>query len=265
MATDNVPAIIASPSEVLEAYLDAEDYTYIQTPRSLAAFVVDHWILPVVSLGLLLAGLAIVGVLALDGSTGSGAYRFLGALLIMVGLVSVLFGVRWMLNLYTRYVITPVRVIRMHGFWNREAASIPWAAITDVNIKTTPLGRLLDYGTIKIETANEASSFRELEDVPRPGRFLEEMNRARAARTSGQTPLSKAGLKALVALEQVLSGGGLVVRPGQDRSWTITRSAEAPSSEEPERQPWQPRVDSSRPKLWRAQRPRKPSTLRWRK
>jgi uncharacterized membrane protein YdbT with pleckstrin-like domain len=72
---------------------------------------------------------------------------------------------------YTRYVITTFRVMRVSGVLARHNAWIPWVKITDLSFHQSIAGRLFGYASIRIESANEDSGFRELRDLKDPVRF----------------------------------------------------------------------------------------------
>jgi uncharacterized membrane protein YdbT with pleckstrin-like domain len=72
---------------------------------------------------------------------------------------------------YTRYVITDMRVLRVSGVMNRSVEFIPWKKVTDVSRRESVFQWMVGSATIRIESANERSAFREMTDVHRPERF----------------------------------------------------------------------------------------------
>jgi hypothetical protein len=61
--------------------------------------------------------------------------------------------------------------MRSWGVFSRRMAWIPWSKVTDVSIHQTLIGRMLGYATVKLESANEASGFKEITDLRDPHRF----------------------------------------------------------------------------------------------
>lgn len=228
-------SLFSRPETVLRSHLSerelvlfdsddpAEQAKIIATPPSLVAFGFRHWVhaLSLVPLALLsLAGL----IRFVTGSAGRFGYFVCGVAMVLLVIDIVLFEIRLFFRTYTRYVITPERVIRMDGILDRRSASIEWDKITDRSFYAGVAGQTFDYGDITIETANENSSFGSLEDVPQPRKFLKEIDDARAKKQT--TPVSVAALKALIALEDLLTRGGLVVEPSTPEGqtgWTVRR------------------------------------------
>jgi uncharacterized membrane protein YdbT with pleckstrin-like domain len=191
---------------------------------SAIAFLLRNWILPAIIGGVFLAA-AIIWFVG-DGADNRLTRMLVGVFLLALSIQSYVLIVRLWLRTYTRYVITPERIMRMNGIVDRTQSSIRWVAITDISDSADFLAQIFRYGDISVETANEASKFKELTEVPRPKQFLELMNDARNAivRPPKATPLNEAALKALVSLEKLLTEGGLVVEPaGPGRGWKVKR------------------------------------------
>jgi membrane protein YdbS with pleckstrin-like domain len=74
-------------------------------------------------------------------------------------------------QVYTRYVITTFRVLRLSGIFKRKNVWIPWVKITDLTFSQSLAGRAFGYATIRIETANEDSGLEDLSDIRDPVYF----------------------------------------------------------------------------------------------
>ncbi len=227
--------ILARPETVMRRHLDADElrlYDEAKADRhtvakvnwsapSVAAYLVHAWLVPLVLGAVLLV--ALITFALIRNSFG----RFTaGALFVTAGAMLIGLEVRLWLRTYTRYVVTPDRVMRMEGILNRSASSIGLLAITDVSSNVGIIGQFLDFGVVTIETANEASKFRELTDVPRPRRFLDWLDYARdnKVRPPKPTPLNDAALRALVSIESLISGGELMVeRAPSGTGWRLKR------------------------------------------
>jgi membrane protein YdbS with pleckstrin-like domain len=190
---------------------------------SAIAFLLRYWVIPAV-----MGGLTLIAVVtwAIGGWDNRLSRMLVGILLLALGVQAYVLAIRLWFRTYTRYIITPDRIIRMSGIVNRNQSSIQWVAITDISDSAGIWGQFFNFGDIDVETANEASKFKELTEVPRPKDFLARMNEARnaKARPPKSTPLNEAALKALVSLEKLFTEGGLVVEPANSgRGWKLTK------------------------------------------
>ena len=111
----------------------------------------------------------------------------------MVGLVvlGAVIAFRALQAWFTRYVVTDLRVLRVHGILNRHAEFIPWGKVTDITRSETIFQWLARTATITIESANERSGLRTVDDVDDPGYFyrvLVEMVDRKQGRISDSSP-----------------------------------------------------------------------------
>ena len=100
-------------------------------------------------------------------------------------------GVRALQAWFTRYVVTDLRVMRVHGILNRHAEFIPWGKVTDITRSETIFQWMARTATIRIESANERSGLRTIDDVDDPGYFyrvLVEMVDRKQGRIDDVTP-----------------------------------------------------------------------------
>lgn len=82
---------------------------------------------------------------------------------------------------HTRYVLTSFRVVRFSGVLDRNVEFIPWRKVTDVSLHRSFWERLVGASTIRIESANERSRFREMKDVRNPRDFFATLQEVTAA------------------------------------------------------------------------------------
>jgi uncharacterized membrane protein YdbT with pleckstrin-like domain len=198
---------------------------------SAIAFLIRYWVIPAaMAVGMLIA----IVSFALGGWDNRLSRLLVGIVLLFLGVQAYVLVIRLWFRTYTRYIVTPDRVIRMSGIVNRNQSSIQWVAITDLSDTAGILGQFFNYGDISVETANEASKFKDLKEVPRPKNFLAAMNAEREAKAkpAKTTPLNEAALKALVSLEKIFSEGGLVVEPARGgKGWKLSRE-QAPEDDD---------------------------------
>ena len=64
-----------------------------------------------------------------------------------------------------RFVITNMRVFRVHGTFNTQRASVPLGRILDITVKKPLLGRLLNYGHFVFESAAQVQGISEIRFV----------------------------------------------------------------------------------------------------
>ena len=158
-----VGRIIARPTAILDSYRAEDEEVLYDDAPSFNAFLIDQ--LPGLLVVVLVAGL--VSVWALNG----GSTFVTGLVLIALGVFTFFLWVQRFRQLYTRYVLTSFRVLRIRGILKRENAWIPWGRVTDVRYQSSLLGRMLGYATVSIDSANELSSLKELRNLRDPARF----------------------------------------------------------------------------------------------
>lgn len=89
----------------------------------------------------------------------------------MVALVAIIIGdiilVRdQMARNSTIYMLTPTRVVRVWGSRTRYQQAVPLDLIRSVTVKQSPVGKVLGYGTITLETDGMGRAI--IAHVPRP-------------------------------------------------------------------------------------------------
>ena len=68
---------------------------------------------------------------------------------------------RW---ITTQYVFTNRRIITRQGMLTRQGRDMPLSKVNNVSFEISVMGRILNYGTLTIESANESDLV--IEDVP---------------------------------------------------------------------------------------------------
>ena len=66
------------------------------------------------------------------------------------------------------FVITNMRVFRVHGVLSQELATMPLSRILDITVSKPLVGRLLGYGHFVFESAAQEQGLREIRLVGRP-------------------------------------------------------------------------------------------------
>ncbi len=67
-----------------------------------------------------------------------------------------------------RFVVTNMRVFRVHGVFSQSLATMPLSRILDITVHKPLIGRLLGYGHFVFESAAQAQGLREITTVARP-------------------------------------------------------------------------------------------------
>lgn len=70
--------------------------------------------------------------------------------------------------LVDRFVVTNMRVFRLHGVLNRKMATVPLIRILDITVAKPLTGRILGYGHFVFESAAQEQGLREIRYVGRP-------------------------------------------------------------------------------------------------
>lgn len=66
------------------------------------------------------------------------------------------------------FVITNIRVFRVHGMFGSSVSTMPLARIQDISLEKPALGRLLGFGHFVFESAAQTQGVREIRFVPHP-------------------------------------------------------------------------------------------------
>jgi hypothetical protein len=67
-----------------------------------------------------------------------------------------------------RFVVTNMRVFRVHGVLSQQLATMPLARILDITVKKPLTGRMLGYGHFVFESAAQEQGLRDIRYVGRP-------------------------------------------------------------------------------------------------
>lgn len=106
-----------------------------------------------------------IPALLLLGAVPSQLYwfpLFLSLFLVLHGLWRILQA--WM----DRFVITNMRVFRVHGILSQSIATMPIARILDISVHKPFIGRIFGYGHFVFESAAQEQGLREIRFVGRP-------------------------------------------------------------------------------------------------
>lgn len=74
----------------------------------------------------------------------------------------------WMSARRDVFVITNMRVFRLHGVLNRQLSTMPLTRILDITVVKPLTGRVVGYGHFVFESAAQAQGLREVRYVSRP-------------------------------------------------------------------------------------------------
>ncbi len=67
-----------------------------------------------------------------------------------------------------RFVITNMRVFRVHGVLSQQLATMPLSRILDITVAKPLIGRILGYGHFVFESAAQEQGLRDIRHVGRP-------------------------------------------------------------------------------------------------
>jgi len=96
----------------------------------------------------------------------------IGLIHALIGLgICVLFGrTAWKVACWNadRFAVTTARAMLVTGLVNRQVSMVPLRKLTDMSLRRSPLGMVLDYGEFVIESAGEAQAMRRIRFLPHP-------------------------------------------------------------------------------------------------
>ena len=180
---------LRDPDLIVASYLSSQEEVYYDDPPAIQAFLFLNWWEIGIVIALLVADIAFL----LEGLRT----LFLVTFLAVDALVIVLVVQRFQ-QLFTRYVITSSRLMRVTGVVSRQNQSIPWAKVTDLSFRQSLSMRYFGFADVRIESANEATSgLQQLNGLKNPLQFYRlvlEMVAAKQGHTapeSGDAPLAK--------------------------------------------------------------------------
>jgi uncharacterized membrane protein YdbT with pleckstrin-like domain len=117
-----------------------------------------HWTIYRVALTLFVLALLVGSAAIYAGYTspGSGVARPVAYLALGFTTVAVIgFLARWIQAAADEFVVTQRRVLRKVGLMARDIEQAPLDKIQDISVDQTFVGRVLGYGTVRLETASE--------------------------------------------------------------------------------------------------------------
>lgn len=149
------------PPRLIDGYLAAGERVIFDEPPDLRAWFFLQW--P--------EHLGIIATLVVMLNASSTRVLVAGAVVLVLLVASLAWQV--VERAYTRYVLTDHRVLRMSGTLRRDHEWMSWKKITDVSVQRGVVDRMFGTATIRIQSANEASGFAAMRDVPHPDHFAE--------------------------------------------------------------------------------------------
>lgn len=152
---------VTRPHELAQQYITDDELIYFDEAPDLRAWIWTQWIDLAV----------VVVVVAIMFAAQDARVTLVG----LIGEVWLLGSLAWRLTdqAYTRYVLTDHRALRVSGVLRRDYEWISWKKVTDVSVHRSLLDRWFGTATIQIQSANEMSNFRAMDDVPNPISFAE--------------------------------------------------------------------------------------------
>lgn len=151
----------ARPSDLVARYLNEDEAVIFDEAPDLRSWVWTQWLELTV-----MVSLVVIIVVARDPMVTTLGFVMELALLAVIGW-------RYLDHTYTRYVLTDHRALRVSGVFRRDYEWISWKKVTDVSVHRNLTDRWLGTATIRIQSANEKSGFKEMADVPNPSVFAE--------------------------------------------------------------------------------------------
>jgi uncharacterized membrane protein YdbT with pleckstrin-like domain len=124
--------------------------------------VLKHWVAFVRPVAEGLAGVALMLVVPFVHLNIAWLFLLLATVLLLRALWGVVRERR------DRFVITNMRVFRVHGVLNTHLATMPLSRILDISVRKPLIGRLLGYGHFVFESAAQDQGLHDIRFVGRP-------------------------------------------------------------------------------------------------
>ena len=84
----------------------------------------------------------------------------------VVALVAEMVMLSWVVDwAVTRIVVTDKRLLEVSGFLSLQVLTMPHSKVTDYTLKQSFIGRVLDYGSIRVESAGQVQAIEQLDYV----------------------------------------------------------------------------------------------------
>ncbi|MDO5503767.1 MAG: PH domain-containing protein [Actinomycetia bacterium] len=78
------------------------------------------------------------------------------------------FGVGWLHWFRNIFVATDRRILKVYGVWSTTVDSMRNTKVTDIKYRRSPLGEILGYGSITIESAGQDQALHDIDCLPYP-------------------------------------------------------------------------------------------------
>jgi uncharacterized membrane protein YdbT with pleckstrin-like domain len=165
------------------SYLSADETCVICTRRHWAALLTA--ITPVALIILTLIAIGVTALLTAPPMPGLP----LALLILTILFVTVLLA-GWVDWWEDHILVTDQRLLRVYGVLTIAADDMQLSKITDMTYRRPLLGRVLGYGTLRIESAGQKQSLERIDYLPDPVRMYREVQTRRAATTNAPEPAS---------------------------------------------------------------------------
>ncbi len=167
-----------------------EDRLILEEDEVIREMIMRHWVTRIWPGTQVLAGMAVLGSVPLMGHFWWFAM-----------LISVLLGLRgfWQIHVefMDRFVVTNLRVFRVHGVFDQKVATMPLSRVLDITMHRPALGQMFQYATFVFESAAQDQGQREIRFVGYPDQRLHDFTRL----------VMSAGLTGRAKIRDIADGG----------------------------------------------------------
>jgi uncharacterized membrane protein YdbT with pleckstrin-like domain len=146
---------------VIAAWLDPHVDQYLLTDQGeyVVREVHHHWVASVFAWSRVVVAVPVV----------VSAFAYVGPLRLLLLVLGLALGGQALFRVVDehrdRFVITNMRVFRVHGTFSTQRASVPLGRILDITVKKPLIGRLLNYGHFVFESAAQVQGISEIRFV----------------------------------------------------------------------------------------------------
>ena len=138
---------------------DVEHYLLDLEGEVLVDEIHRHWVTRIVPILVVFGGAVVLGT--------APALLDVAWLPVSAGLGLIGYGLIRLIREHTdRFVVTNMRVFRVHGVFNRHMATVPIARILDISVNQPFIGMIFNYGHFVFESAAQEHGLKSIRYVP---------------------------------------------------------------------------------------------------
>ncbi|MEZ5322118.1 MAG: PH domain-containing protein [Microthrixaceae bacterium] len=150
---------VVRPGDLARQAIPVEEEILYDCAPNMTSWVWEQW-LQLIVMGALVTMVALAHTKPVTVVGGAGLVLLIGDLV-----------ARGLRKLYTRYVVTEHRVVRISGPVRLDFEWIGFNKVTEVSVTQSVFNRILGTASVTVHSARDESAFRTMSEVPSPVEF----------------------------------------------------------------------------------------------